>query len=285
MEPEGWEVPVSVGEEVAFQWIHEGPKMIVTRCVRLNHQELPGEWAARQEWPPKAVDDWVPEKQIGRGGNGEVWVARGKDGTKVAIKFLHRMTAEGYQRFRSEVVLMQSLEGVQGVLPLLAYHLPDKLSKQTPAWLATPLVTPFKDYRGLRSLEDVVGFFCQISETLSRLAARGISHRDLKPDNLFVSEGRAVIGDLGLASYPGKVDVTPSNQKLGPMFYLEKTKGEKTKGTLEKTKGTLLILFAANSRRNQQCPFFRAPFPPPDALRGYPTKSRVWRVACTCPNE
>jgi serine/threonine protein kinase len=56
--------------------------------------------------------------------------------------------------------------------------------------------------------------------TLAGLAAKGIGHRDLKPENLFRHEGRWVIGDFGLATYPGKEPITVGERRLGPLYFI-----------------------------------------------------------------
>jgi len=54
------------------------------------------------------------------------------------------------------------------------------------------------------SVEEVVGLGLDVARGLAALHERQIVHRDLKPSNiLFDGEGRAKIGDLGLAQVPG----------------------------------------------------------------------------------
>src|SRR5258708_6798412 len=87
MEPDGRDEPVRPGEEAAFQWIHEGARMIVTRCIRCNHTPLPREWVPKPKWPPK-VGKWTPVAKLGQGGHGEVWRAHCEDSPDIAIKYL-----------------------------------------------------------------------------------------------------------------------------------------------------------------------------------------------------
>lgn len=49
MEPDAYEVPVRHDEEVAFQWMHQGARMLVSRCIRLSHKALPLEWSRSTE--------------------------------------------------------------------------------------------------------------------------------------------------------------------------------------------------------------------------------------------
>lgn len=66
----------------------------------------------------------------------------------------------------------------------------------------------------------VVGAIAEIAVTLASLAAEGVAHRDLKPDNLFELEGRWVIGDFGLVAYPDTDPRTQHGRKLGPTDYM-----------------------------------------------------------------
>jgi serine/threonine protein kinase len=57
-------------------------------------------------------------------------------------------------------------------------------------------------------------------ETLVNLHDSDISHRDIKPDNLYLLDGNWVLADFGIASFPGKEAITEAGRKLGPMFYI-----------------------------------------------------------------
>jgi hypothetical protein len=69
----------------------------------------------KTKWPPN-VGKWTPTANLGIGGNGEVWRARSEGGPDIAIKYLRRISDEGYRRFRSEVAIM----GNPAVLSALA---------------------------------------------------------------------------------------------------------------------------------------------------------------------
>jgi hypothetical protein len=66
----------------------------------------------------------------------------------------------------------------------------------------------------------VVGALADIAATLEALAAEGVAHRDIKPDNLFRLGDRWVIGDFGLVTYPEKDPRTEHGRKLGPTDYM-----------------------------------------------------------------
>ena len=116
---------------------------------------------------------------------------------------------------------MKHCQDLRGVLPILDLYLPGKPTASNLPWYCTELATPMLDVlRQNSSLESALEACMAVAETLAELHARGVSHRDIKPDNLFYLCDRWVIGDFGLASFPEKADITPCGEKLGPLFYI-----------------------------------------------------------------
>jgi serine/threonine protein kinase len=166
-----------------------------------------------------ALDRWRLQRPVRpRGGNGVVWRATGPDGQVVALKVL--ANGARYNRFRDEVAFQRKHSTDPGVLPLLDQHLPDRPTRQNPAWLATPWAKVFPEALRARPLTDVVEAVLAVAETLARFAAEGAAHRDIKPDNLFRFASRWVIGDFGLVTYPDKANLTKPGGKIGPMHYI-----------------------------------------------------------------
>jgi serine/threonine protein kinase len=168
------------------------------------------------------VGTWRVLNRLGGGGNGTVYRCTGGDGAEAAIKILRRdksMPRDRIPRFRNEVHFLLTRGTCPGVLPLLDSALPD--DPRQPSWyvmpLAVPLVKALKVTPGLTSIVSAVG---QISQTLARLAADGISHRDIKPDNLFRLNDEWVIGDFGLVKYPEQEPVTRHGKKVGSSDFM-----------------------------------------------------------------
>jgi serine/threonine protein kinase len=160
---------------------------------------------------------------VGSGGSGSVWEARDESGTGGAVKFLHPnlYSSKGYARFRDEVLIMSRNQDIPGVLPLLEYSVPEVATVDAPAWLITRLATPVPDILTPNAeLRTVVEAVCSFARTLAALHARGISHRDIKPYNLFFDTGKWYIGDFGLVDYPGKDQITTTGEKVGPAYYV-----------------------------------------------------------------
>jgi serine/threonine protein kinase len=167
---------------------------------------------------------WKLIEPLGAGGNAEVWRVADENANSAALKILKslRSDSEPYKRFSIETVLLRSLSPWTGVLPILDAYLPEEPHRQDPAWLAMPIATPIRKALVDRSgLPVVVEAIAEIADVLvSLLAAKGISHRDIKPDNLYQYEGKWAIGDFGLADYPEKEALTADGQKLGPLYFL-----------------------------------------------------------------
>jgi serine/threonine protein kinase len=173
--------------------------------------------------PGQQIGVWRLDAHLGSGGNAEVWQAVGKSNKRCALKLLRVRDpqSEPYQRFRDEISLLRSLGPVEGVLPLIDAHLPDRPTGKSPAWLAMPVATPLVEaIRNAKAAEEAVGPIAAIAETLTRLAQKSVYHRDIKPSNLYRYRGKWAIGDFGLAEFPGKRDLTEAGRKLGPAYFL-----------------------------------------------------------------
>jgi len=160
------------------------------------------------------------------GGNGDVYRCRdtggATDGMEAAVKILKRERAhqrDRISRFRNEVDFLLRRGSHPGVLPLLDYALPDDPTK--PSWYVMPLAVPLVTALGTSpDLSSVVTAIRRIAKTLASLAASGVAHRDIKPDNLFQLNGDWVIGDFGLVKYPEQEQVTRHGRPLGPYFFM-----------------------------------------------------------------
>jgi serine/threonine protein kinase len=168
---------------------------------------------------------WVVagEKRLGGGGNGEVWRAETADGRAGAIKVLSaRRGHDGRYRlgrFRDEISFLIARPDFPGILPLLDSRIAEDLDE--PSWYVMPVATPIREALGSDPEPGVVvSAVADFAATLASLAAERVAHRDIKPDNLFGLDGRWVIGDFGLVTYPDKDPRTQHGRKLGPTDYM-----------------------------------------------------------------
>ena len=80
------------------------------------------------------------------------------------------------------------------------------------------------------SLKEVVDIALQIAEGLNAAHKKGIVHRDIKPDNIMVTdEGLVKIMDFGLAKLKGSSKLTKTHSTLGTLSYMspEQARGKK----------------------------------------------------------
>lgn len=169
--------------------------------------------------------EWVTtgQERLGGGGNGEVWRVKAADGRFGAVKVLlrRRGTAGLYRlsRFKDEIGFLIAHPHFPGILPMLDSHISDDLNE--PSWYVMPVAMPIREALGSDPTPGiVVAAVAEIASTLQALAAEGVGHRDIKPDNLFGLGGRWVVGDFGLVTYPEKNPRTEHGRRLGPIDYM-----------------------------------------------------------------
>ena len=162
------------------------------------------------------IDGWTLASYLGGGGNAVVWRV------EVALKMLRDpRRSESMKRFRREVELQSRLTGTEGVMPILSYSLPVIPSGSHPAWAAMPVATPLGRHLGSDpTARDVVTCILKVAETLAVLHGQDISHRDVKPENLFILDGNFVVGDFGLVDGPDLEAITVIGKPVGSRFYI-----------------------------------------------------------------
>ena len=159
---------------------------------------------------------------LGGSANSSVWEAH-RDTEVAALKIL-RVRGRGgarYARFRSEVAFLRTMAPPEGVLPLIDSHLPEAATDADPPWLATPVAQEIATALGPEpSVRAAVTAVRDVAGTLAVLAGQAIAHRDIKPQNLFERDGKWLVGDFGLVTYPSKEPITKPNVKLGPAHFV-----------------------------------------------------------------
>jgi hypothetical protein len=168
------------------------------------------------------VGHWQLLEELGEGGNAEVWRAeRAGDGHVAALKILktRKIDSRSWARFREEVQFVDSLPTNPGVLPIEEFSLPEVLAKGERAWYAMPVAITPPNALVTATLREVVGAIAQVAIILAELVTDpGVAHRDLKPDNLYLWQGRPAVGDFGLLWRPDREALTTA-QVAGAFSY------------------------------------------------------------------
>ena len=141
------------------------------------------------------------ERELGGGGMSRVFLAEEtRLGRKVVVKVLPPELAAGInaERFHREIQLAASLQHPH-IVPLLAaggvadvfyYTMPFVEGESLRTRLAREGKLPVRD--AVRALREVAG-------ALAYAHARGVVHRDIKPDNVLISDHHALVTDFGVA--------------------------------------------------------------------------------------
>ncbi len=145
-------------------------------------------------------DDFRVERELGGGGMSRVFVARDtRLDRRVVVKLLRPELAAGVsvERFRREIRTAASLQHAL-IVPVLDVGELNGL----PYFLM-----PFVDGQSLRmrladgpmTVVDTVRILRDVARALAVAHAKGVVHRDIKPDNVLLSGDAAVVADFGVA--------------------------------------------------------------------------------------
>ena len=170
-------------------------------------------------------DRYSLERELGRGGMATVYLARDlREGRPVAIKAMHRglVTALGTERFHREMGIAASLSH-----PLIV-PLYDSGDAGGVLYYVMPYVEGDSLYQRLERekrlpLDDALRITHDVADALGYAHGRGVLHRDVKPENILLTGGRAVVADFGLARAIGAADyrkLTETGVVLGTIYYM-----------------------------------------------------------------
>ena len=155
------------------------------------------------------------ERELGGGGMSRVFVAdEHRLGRKVVVKVLapELAAAMSAERFEREIKLAASLQQAN-ILPVISAGEMDGVPYYT---------MPFVEGESLRArlaagpvpIAQAVDILRDVAKALSYAHARGVVHRDIKPDNILLSGRSAVVADFGIAKAIAAAQQKPAGATL-----------------------------------------------------------------------
>ena len=141
------------------------------------------------------------EGELGAGGMAVVYAARDlRHRRAVAIKVLRPELAAalGTQRFLREIETSASLRH-PGIVPLFDSGDADGLLYYVMPLVEGETLRARLERDGRLPVEDALRIASQVADALAYAHDRGIVHRDVKPENILLEDGRAVVTDFGIA--------------------------------------------------------------------------------------
>lgn len=177
---------------------------------------------------------YVIQRELGRGGMATVYLAEDiRHQRNVALKVLKPELAQavGAERFLREIVIAAGLHHPH-ILPLYDSGEADGLLYY---------VMPYVEGESLRDrltrerqlpLDDALRIAREVADALSHAHSRGVVHRDIKPDNILLGGGHALVADFGIAraiDVAGAGRLTETGLAVGTPLYMspEQAAGEK----------------------------------------------------------
>jgi serine/threonine protein kinase len=172
---------------------------------------------------PQQIGNYKLERQIGKGGMSQVWLARHRtlEDRLVAVKLLVNQDPEWEDRFNREANITSRLRH-ECIVQIYdhGFHSPYHytIMEYVPGGALRDVL---RERRPL-PLETALTVFRRAGAALDYAHAHGVIHRDVSPGNILIEQGtgRVMLTDFGIARETGKTGMTTINKVMGTPGYL-----------------------------------------------------------------
>lgn len=170
-------------------------------------------------------DRYAITRELGAGGMATVYLAEDiRHHRRVAIKVLHPelSTLLGPERFRREIELTASLQHPH-ILPLFDSGSAGGLYYYVMPYVEGETLHDCLAREKQLPVDDALRIVSEIADALDYAHKRGVVHRDIKPDNILLHDGHALVADFGIALVARQPDgerMTQTGMSLGTPQYM-----------------------------------------------------------------
>ena len=169
------------------------------------------------------------ERELAPGGMSRLFLAieRSLD-RRVVVKVLPPELASevSAQRFQRETLVTAKLQHPH-ILPVLSAGASDGLLYYVTPYVAGESLRHRLALEGALPIEETIRLLRDVADALAFAHALGVVHRDLKPDNIFLQHGHAILADFGIARAVEQAArgapadrLTPTGSGLGTPGYM-----------------------------------------------------------------
>jgi eukaryotic-like serine/threonine-protein kinase len=164
------------------------------------------------------------EREIGKGGNARIFLAREPGGQAVALKILHPelLVSVAADRFLREIKLASQLNHPH-IAHLLDSGERDWLVYYVMSYVQGPTLRDMLSQRVRLTVPDALRVADDLLDALEHAHGHGILHRDVKPENVVIGAQGAVLLDFGIARAvwaSGSDRLTRSGIAVGTSTYM-----------------------------------------------------------------
>ena len=168
------------------------------------------------------------EQILGRGGMGIVYLAQqSRPHRRVAVKVLLLSLMSDTERrdrflkrFRREADAVAALDH-PNILPIFEYGEQAELAYLVMPYVGGGTLRDRVERKGPLPLAEVAGFLAQIAAALDYAHARGVIHRDVKPQNMLLyPDKRLMLSDFGIAKVAAQAAADDGGQPLSQLTTL-----------------------------------------------------------------
>ncbi len=189
-----------------------------------------GERAARMVAQGEVLSNrYLLDEQIGSGGMGTVYRATDlRTGAHVAVKIPHTFLASDkvyVERLKREAQIAASIHSPR-VARVTDFAEHDGQPYLVMEYVPGETISDLIDRRGAIEPVEALHITLEVARALDAAHQRGITHRDLKPQNIRIDDADIRVLDFGIARLEGQKGLTSAGQLIGSPEYLAPERAE-----------------------------------------------------------